>query len=112
LAVDDTGAGFASFSHILSLGPDIIKLDRAFVSGLDASADRRRMASVILRLSEAIGAEIIAEGIETEGEGAVLRDLGYEVGQGFLFARPLDVSGVEEFFETAGSTRERTPATH
>jgi diguanylate cyclase (GGDEF)-like protein/PAS domain S-box-containing protein len=89
VAVDDFGTGYSSLARLQDLPVDIIKLDRAFVTGLDERRQGSRMARAILQLSEAIGADIVAEGIETEQEAAVLRDLGYRVGQGFLFARPM-----------------------
>jgi len=89
VAVDDFGTGYSSLARLQDLPVDIIKLDRAFVMGVDARQPGRRMASAILQLSEAIGAGIVAEGIETEPEANVLRALGYQVGQGFLFARPM-----------------------
>jgi diguanylate cyclase (GGDEF)-like protein len=89
VALDDFGTGYSSLARLQDLPVDIIKLDRAFVMDIDVRARGRRMATAILQLSEAIGAGIVAEGVETEAEAAVLRDLGYRVGQGFLFARPM-----------------------
>jgi len=89
VAVDDFGTGYSSLARLQDLPVDIIKLDRAFVMGVDAREQDRRMAKAILELSEAIGADMVAEGIETEQEATVLRGLGYQVGQGFLFARPM-----------------------
>jgi len=89
VAVDDFGTGYSSLARLQDLPVDIIKLDRAFVMGVDARRRGRRMAKAILELSEAIDADMVAEGIETEQEATVLRGIGYKVGQGFLFARPM-----------------------
>jgi predicted signal transduction protein with EAL and GGDEF domain len=97
IAVDDFGTGYSSLARLQSLPVDIVKLDRAFVAGVDGRAEGQRMARAILQLSEALGADIVAEGIETEAEAEALRSLGYTMGLGFLFARPMsgdDLSSV------------------
>jgi EAL domain-containing protein (putative c-di-GMP-specific phosphodiesterase class I) len=88
IAVDDTGTGYASLEHILRLHPEIIKLDRFFVSGVDEDPVRRGLATALVQFSADIGATLVAEGIETEGELRVLRDLGIDHGQGYFIARP------------------------
>jgi len=88
LAVDDTGSGYASLRHILRLSPDIIKLDRDLILGVDADPARRALASALVHFASDIGAMVIAEGIETHAELEVLRDLGVTYGQGYLMARP------------------------
>jgi EAL domain-containing protein (putative c-di-GMP-specific phosphodiesterase class I) len=88
LAVDDAGAGYAGLSHILQVQPDIIKLDRFLITGAESDPARRALASSLVRFSAEIGAMLIAEGIETDVELSVLRDLGVTRGQGYLLARP------------------------
>ncbi len=88
LAVDDTGAGYASLHHILRLGPDIIKLDRALITGIDTDPVRRSMVTSLVHFGAETGTQLIGEGIETEQELQVLRALGLGHGQGFLLARP------------------------
>lgn len=88
LAVDDAGTGYAGLSHILQVQPDIIKLDRFLITGAESDPARRALASSLVRFSSEIGAMLIAEGIETEVELSVLRDLGVTRGQGYLLARP------------------------
>ena len=68
---------------------DIIKLDRAFVIDVAERPEARTMAAAIYELSKAIGASIVAEGIETEAQCTALRQLGVRSGQGYLFARPM-----------------------
>jgi diguanylate cyclase (GGDEF)-like protein len=91
VAIDDFGTGYSSLARLQSLPVDVIKLDRAFVSSVDSRAEARNMAAAILQLSAAIGADMIAEGVETEAEAATLLDLGYTAAQGFLFATPMPV---------------------
>lgn len=88
LAVDDAGAGFASLRHILRLAPDIIKLDIALTRDIDTDRARRALASGLIAFASEMGASIIAEGIETPGEIAALRELGVVFGQGYFLAPP------------------------
>jgi EAL domain-containing protein (putative c-di-GMP-specific phosphodiesterase class I) len=88
LAIDDAGAGFASLQHIIRLAPDFIKLDIALTRGIDEAPVRRALATALISFASEIGAAIIAEGIETQGEFDTLRSLGVPFGQGFFLAPP------------------------
>ena len=88
LAIDDTGAGFASLRHILRLAPDIIKLDITLTRGLDSDRARRALATALISFANEIGATLVAEGVETQPEVDALRALGVGLGQGYFFARP------------------------
>lgn len=88
LAVDDAGAGFASLKHILRLAPEVVKLDREVAQGIDADRPRRALAAALISFAFDIGAEVVAEGIETQAEVDALRDLGVSYGQGYYLARP------------------------
>ena len=94
LAIDDTGAGFASLAHILKLTPDLIKLDRELTSGIDHDPVRIALATALVSFALGLGAEIIAEGIETATELEVLRGLGIRYGQGFFLCRPTSVDAI------------------
>lgn len=96
VAIDDFGTGFSSLARLQGLPVDLIKLDRAFVTDVDSRPEGRGMAAAILQLGIAIGAGIVAEGVETEAEAATLLDLGYTVAQGFLFARPMPVEHLRQ----------------
>ncbi len=89
LAVDDAGAGYSSFRHILNLHPDVIKLDIALTRGIDGDPARRALGSALMTFGlDAYNASIVAEGIETEGEFKTLRALGCPFGQGYYLGRP------------------------
>jgi len=88
LAVDDAGAGFSSLQHVLHLAPDIVKLDIAFVRGIDADPARRAVARALVGFASELGSTVVAEGIERTAELAVLQELGVACGQGFLLGRP------------------------
>jgi diguanylate cyclase (GGDEF)-like protein len=97
IAVDDMGAGHASLSHLIELKPDFIKLDRKLVTGLDLEPGKHALVRNMLRLSSDLGAQLIAEGIETMGELTALRELGVPLGQGYFLGRPTEET--EEHFE-------------
>jgi predicted signal transduction protein with EAL and GGDEF domain len=89
VAIDDFGTGYSSLARLQHLPVDVIKLDRAFVAAIDSRGQACGMAAAILQMGVAIGADVVAEGVETEAEAATLVDLGYTAGQGYLFARPM-----------------------
>ena len=88
LAIDDTGAGISSLTHVLKLAPDVIKLDREITSGVDIDPVRRALTSALTTFAAESGATIVAEGIETSAELSVLQTLGVKFGQGFYLGRP------------------------
>jgi EAL domain-containing protein (putative c-di-GMP-specific phosphodiesterase class I)/DNA-binding response OmpR family regulator len=88
LAVDDAGAGYASLRHILELRPTYAKLDISLVRGIDGDDLRQALASGLQYFAHKIGCRLIAEGVESRGEADVLRRLGIEFAQGYLFGRP------------------------
>jgi EAL domain-containing protein (putative c-di-GMP-specific phosphodiesterase class I) len=90
IAVDDAGAGYAGLQHILSLQPDVIKLDLALIRNVDTDPARRALCACLMRFADEIGAEVVAEGIETLGEFETVRALGIRWGQGFYLGRPVD----------------------
>jgi PAS domain S-box-containing protein len=88
LAVDDMGTGFNSLRHILELHPAFVKLDRWLVSGLEADEARQAMIVGLKHFAMKTGCRLIAEGIETDREIAVLRALEIDLGQGYALGRP------------------------
>jgi EAL domain-containing protein (putative c-di-GMP-specific phosphodiesterase class I) len=88
LAVDDAGAGVANFNHLVELRPDFVKVDAGLIRGVDADVSRQAVVAGILHFASAAGCQVIAEGIETEVELAMLISLGVNLGQGYLLGRP------------------------
>jgi len=88
VAVDDVGSGFSSFRHVTRVNPDILKLDRTLVSGIDDDPVRQSLASAIVSFARDVGAVVVSEGIESESELCCLKDLSVGCGQGFHLARP------------------------
>lgn len=95
LAVDDAGAGFASLRHVLELAPDIVKIDRTIVVGIDRDPARQALVAGLRYFAAKRGIQLIAEGIETKGELDALTALAIPLGQGFLLGRPVPVSEID-----------------
>jgi EAL domain-containing protein (putative c-di-GMP-specific phosphodiesterase class I) len=100
LAIDDAGAGYSGLQHVVRLRPDIIKLDMTLTRGIDTDPPRRALAAAMVHFAAETGAVIVAEGIETEAELAVLRALGIHRGQGYLLGKPQDLVAARGWFES------------
>lgn len=87
-AIDDFGSGFSGLNLLAELQTDLIKLDMALVRDIDSEAVKHSIVRGTLETCSDLGIRVIAEGVETEGELNTLRELGVELYQGFLFARP------------------------
>ena len=88
IAVDDLGAGYAALGALATLEPEIVKLDMSLIRGLELHATKRRVVGAIATLCRELGSRVIAEGVETEAELAAVRELGVDLIQGYLLARP------------------------
>lgn len=95
LAIDDFGTGYSSLSYLHRFPIDILKIDRSFVSNLDASADGRKIVGLILALAESLGITVVAEGVETEHQLDILKQLGCKFAQGYYFSKPVPKSEIE-----------------
>jgi diguanylate cyclase (GGDEF)-like protein len=88
IAIDDFGTGFAGLSYLRHLPADIIKIDRSFVSDLPSGRSATTLITSIVELARTLGLDVVAEGVETEGQRQALRELDCAQAQGYLFARP------------------------
>lgn len=88
VAVDDAGSGYAGLQRILRLSPDVIKLDRELVHGVDADEAKQALVAALTWFADQTGASLVAEGIEAEAEADMLRRLGVQLGQGFHLGAP------------------------
>jgi EAL domain-containing protein (putative c-di-GMP-specific phosphodiesterase class I) len=104
IALDDIGMGHSNYRMILDTRPDYYKLDRFLVKGLNGSPYQLEIVRSIVSLARAVGATVIAEGVESEADVAALRAAGIELFQGFLFCRP---SAVPTFASGRASAVER-----
>lgn len=92
IAIDDAGAGYASFRHILNLRPDLIKIDMSLTRRIDSDPARQALTSALIRFARKTASQIVAEGVETAGELEVLRTLGVTKAQGYLMGRPVPLA--------------------
>lgn len=97
LAVDDAGAGYSNFRHVLELRPDIVKLDMSLTRGINADSARRALASALIAFARDIGSELVAEGVESFSELRTLRELGVTVVQGHIIGRPAAYADIKHW---------------
>ncbi|BBY64048.1 EAL domain-containing protein [Mycolicibacterium helvum] len=109
IAVDDVGAGFSSFSHVLELSPEFVKIDQSITRHIDADDARRRLAHAIAELAGQMGATVIAEGVENQGELDAVAAVGITAAQGFYLSRPRPIG---HGFEPAEVTAEPADLLH
>lgn len=89
VAIDDFGTGLSSFSYVQRLQVNRLKIDREFILGIETDDRARRVAEAMIQLAHSLGLGVLAEGVESIGQAELLRTLGCEDGQGYLYARPM-----------------------
>ena len=99
LALDDFGTGYSSLASLYQLPVDLLKIDRSFVSHLETSAHHRVLAEATIKVAKSLNFRTVAEGIETVGQAEILRAMDCDKGQGYLFARPLQVDAFEAWLQ-------------
>ncbi len=104
VAIDDFGTGYSSLGYLRRFPVDILKIAKEFIVGAGGGPDGWAFAHSIVALGRTLGLQIIAEGIEEEAQLEQLRELGCELGQGFLFARPMPGDDVARIFAGAPSS--------
>ena len=97
IAIDDFGTGYSSLAHLQRFPVDALKIDRSFISGLRDNRESETLIHTLVQLGKALSIQTFAEGIEGPEELSLLKEEACDSGQGFLFARPLDVEGTEAF---------------
>jgi diguanylate cyclase (GGDEF)-like protein/PAS domain S-box-containing protein len=109
VAVDDFGTGFSSLGQLRRFPIDVIKVDRSFVQGVGHDAKDAAIAANLVSLAHALGLVAVAEGIESEGQLASLRELDCDLAQGYLFARPAPAEQITELLADAAASRPLAP---
>ncbi len=109
LAIDDYGTGYSSLAYLRELPVDVLKIDRAFIENLDFNDHNRIIVQSTIDLGHNLELELIAEGVERQAEYEVLRDLGCDYLQGYLFSRPLPVDQLDHWLETRRSAEPALP---
>jgi predicted signal transduction protein with EAL and GGDEF domain/DNA-binding response OmpR family regulator len=100
ISIDDFGTGYSSLSYLTTLPLSELKIDRSFVIDLGASPQSSAVATAIIALARSLGLRVVAEGVETVQQLAVLRQLGCSVMQGFMFARPMPGDDLPSWLHT------------
>ena len=100
-AIDDYGTGYSSLAYIKQLAVNELKIDRGFVSGMEADARNAAIVRSTIELGHNLGLSVVAEGVETDHELAELRRFGCDIAQGFHFARPMDAAALEAWLRRA-----------
>jgi diguanylate cyclase (GGDEF)-like protein/PAS domain S-box-containing protein len=99
IAMDDFGTGYSSLSYLQSFPFDKIKIDRAFVSDLEAESQNASIVRAVASMGKSLHMRVVAEGVETADQARLLKDLDCDELQGFLIARPMPAAKIEEFLE-------------
>jgi diguanylate cyclase (GGDEF)-like protein/PAS domain S-box-containing protein len=99
IAIDDFGTGYSSLSYLSRFPVDVLKIPKQFVDGIEGDAGDRRLASAILRLGSTMRLRTIAEGIETPAQRERLRAIGADLGQGFLFGKPMPAEDLRRLID-------------
>lgn len=89
LSIDDFGTGHSSLSYLRKLPAEELKIDRSFVQDLETNSDARAIVDAVVKLAQALGRKVVAEGVETMEQQRILRELGCDELQGYLFAKPM-----------------------
>ncbi len=97
VAIDDFGTGYSSLNYIKELPIDFLKIDKSFVDEVVSNEKSRKMIEIIITIAKTFGIRTIAEGVETKEQFEILKQLGCDYIQGFLFAKPMDKEQLKEF---------------
>ena len=100
VAIDDFGTGYSSLEQLRRMPVDIVKVDRSFVSGMAADSTDREIVAAVVGMGRALKLCVVAEGIETAEQAEALRELGCDIGQGYLYARPLPAAEMDELAQS------------
>ena len=109
IAVDDFGTGYSSLNYIRTLPVDVLKIDQAFVQSMPECATTHSIVVSMLQLAKTLKLAVVAEGVETAEQHAMLRKLGCDFGQGYLFGRPLPLDQTLALMNTWRSTAGSAP---
>jgi EAL domain-containing protein (putative c-di-GMP-specific phosphodiesterase class I) len=89
ISIDDFGTGYSSLAYLKRLPADALKIDRSFVEGLGEDIEDTAIVGMVIELAHTLGMEAVAEGVETEGQAALLAEMGCDMAQGYLYSKPL-----------------------
>ena len=110
VAIDDFGTGYSSLAYLRQFPVDTLKIDRSFISAISASRESQALIHTLVQLGKTLGLQTLAEGIEEDAQLQTLQREQCDLGQGFLFARPLTVEAIEQFLQPAPPVRAPNPS--
>ena len=110
LSIDDFGTGYSSLSYLRHLPVSELKLDRSFVADMDCETDAQALSNAILGIGKSLHLTVVAEGVETASQHQLLHSQGYDVAQGYWFARPLPPQELADWIHTHSTQRKGSTA--
>lgn len=99
LAIDDFGTGMSSLAYLAQLNVDVLKIDRVFIHDIEDNSGHRSIVSSAITLSQSFGCKVVAEGVETESQAALLTRMGCPYAQGYLFAKPMEIADLAKWLQ-------------
>ncbi len=96
LDIDDFGTGYSSLSRLQRFPVDTLKIDRSFISRMDTDVETREIVRIIVMLAHGLRLKVVAEGVETQAQAGMLKDLGCELAQGYLYSRPVPGDAIDQ----------------
>jgi EAL domain-containing protein (putative c-di-GMP-specific phosphodiesterase class I) len=105
IALDDFGTGYSSLAYLSELPVDTIKIDRLFIETLHVRAESAKIVRAIVGVGKSLGLQTVAEGVNSESDAALLREIGCSIGQGFLYSKPLPAAEVADLVHSFAAVR-------
>ena len=96
VSVDDFGTGYSSMSYLRRFPIDKLKIDRSFITNVMTSADDASIVQAIISLAHGLRLKVVAEGVETQAQVDLLKDMGCELAQGYLYSKPIAAEAIEQ----------------
>ena len=110
LDIDDFGTGYSSLSRLQGFPVDTLKIDRSFISRMDTDLETGEIVRIIVRLAHGLRLKVVAEGVEIQAQADLLKDIGCELAQGYLYSRPVPAVTIEQLLSTANNASFRPRA--